>query len=53
MVGDRDGLGLVLDDQHGVALVAQLAQQVVHLLDVVRVEADRRLVEDVGHVGQR
>ena len=25
----------------------------VHLLDVVGVQADRRLVEDVGHVGQR
>ena len=32
VVGDRDRLGLVLDDQHGVALVAQLQQQVVHPL---------------------
>ena len=53
VVGDRDHLGLVLDDEHGVALVAQLEQQVVHPLDVVRVQADRRLVEDVGDVGQR
>jgi hypothetical protein len=53
VVGDRDGLRLVLDDQHGVALVAQLQQQIVHPLDVVRVHADRRLVEDVGDVGQR
>jgi hypothetical protein len=43
----------VLDDQHGVALVSQLQQQVVHPLDVVRVQPDRRLVEDVGDVGQR
>ena len=53
MVGDRDRLRLVLDDQHGVALVAQLQQQAVHALDVVRVQADRRLVEDVGDVGER
>ena len=53
VVGDRDGLGLVLDDEHRVALVAQLQQQVVHPLDVVRVQADRGLVEDVGDVGER
>ena len=53
VVGDRDRLGLVLDDEHGVALVAQLQQQLVHPLDVVRVQADRRLVEDVGDVGER
>jgi hypothetical protein len=35
VVGDGDRLGLVLDDEHGVALVAQLQQQVVHALDVV------------------
>jgi len=53
VVGDRDRLGLVLHDQHGVALVAQLQQQVVHPLDVVGVQPDRRLVEDVGDVGER
>ncbi len=53
VVGDRDRLRLVLDHQHGVALVAQLQQQAVHPLDVVRVQPDRRLVEDVGHVGER
>ncbi len=53
VVGDHDRLRLVLDDEHGVALVAQLEEQVVHPLDVVRVQADRRLVEDVGDVGQR
>ena len=53
VVGDRDGLGLVLDHEHGVALVAQPQQQVVHPLDVVGVQADGRLVEDVGDVGQR
>jgi hypothetical protein len=53
VVGDRDRLRLVLDDQHGVALVPQLQQQVVHSLDVVRMQADRRLVEHVRDVGQR
>ena len=40
VVGDRDRLRLVLDDEHGVALVAQLQQQPVHPLDVMRVQAD-------------
>ena len=53
VVGDRDRLRLVLDDEHGVALVPQLQQQVVHPLDVVRVQPDRRLVEHVGDVGER
>ena len=53
VVGDRDHLRLVLDHEDGVALVAQPQQQVVHPLDVVRVQPDRRLVEDVGHVGER
>ena len=53
MVGDRDRLRLVLDDEHRVALVPQPKQQVVHPLDVVRVQTDRRLVEDVRDVGER
>jgi hypothetical protein len=53
VVGDADRLGLVLDDQDGVALVPQAQQQVVHALDVVRVQPDRRLVEDVRDVGER
>jgi hypothetical protein len=52
VVGDADRLRLVLDDEHRVALVAQLQEQPVHPLDVVRVQADRRLVEDVGDVGE-
>jgi len=52
VIGDRDRLRLVLDDQHRVALVAQLQQQVVHPLDVMGVQPDRGLVEDVGDVGQ-
>ena len=53
MVGDPDHLRVVLDDEDRVALVAQAPEQRVHPLDVVGVEPDRRLVEDVRHVGQR
>ena len=53
VVGDGDDLGLVLDDEHRVALVAQAQQQAVHPGDVVRMQPDRGLVEDVGDVGQR
>ncbi|GAA3352074.1 hypothetical protein GCM10020358_84960 [Amorphoplanes nipponensis] len=42
----------MFDDEHGVALVAQVQQQVVHALDVVRVQADGGFVEDVGDVGE-
>ena len=52
MVGDRDRFGLVLDDEHRVALVAQLLEEAVHALDVVRVQPHRRLVEDIGDVGE-
>jgi len=44
---------LVLHDQHGVALVAQLQQQVVHPLDVVGMQPDRWLVKHIGDVGER
>ena len=53
VVGDRDRLRLVLDDEHGVALVAQPHEQVVHPLDVVGVQADRGFIEDVRDVRQR
>ncbi len=53
MVGDGDRLRLVLHHQHGVALVAQAQQQVVHPLDVMGVQSDGRLVEDVGDIGER
>ena len=52
MVGDLDHLRLVLDDQHGVGLVAQAQQQAVHPLHVVGMQPGSRLVEHVGHVGQ-
>ena len=53
VVRDGDGLRFVLHHQDGVALVPQLQQEVVHPLDVVRVQADGGLVEDVGDVGER
>ncbi len=52
VIGDLDHLGLVLDHEHGVALVAQLLQERVHALDVVGVQAGGGLVEDVGDVGE-
>jgi len=52
VVGDRDGLRLVLYDEHRVAFVPQPQQQVVHPLDVVRVQSDGRLIEDVGDISQ-
>lgn len=53
VVGDRDHFRLVLHHEHRVALVPQLQQQLVHPLDVMRVQADGGLVEDVGGVGER
>ena len=53
VVGDADHVGVVLDDEHGVALVAQLPQDGDQPLVVARVQADRRLVEHVQRVDQR
>ncbi|SIK32213.1 Uncharacterised protein [Mycobacteroides abscessus subsp. abscessus] len=53
VVGNADRLRFVLDDEDRVALVPELEEQPVHRLDVVRVEADRRFVEDIGDVGER
>ena len=52
VIGDLDHVGIVLDDEHGVALVAQLLQQLVEPVHVARVQADARLVEDVHDVDQ-
>jgi hypothetical protein len=53
VVGDRDRLRLVLHHEHRIALVPQPQQQLVHPLDVMRVQARGGLVEDVGDVGER
>lgn len=53
VVGDEDRLGLVFDDEDRIALVPQRQQQVIHRADVVRMQADRRFVEDIGDVRER
>ena len=52
LVGNLHDRRIVLDDQHGVAAVAELLEQADHRLDVARVEADGRLVEHVDHLGE-
>ena len=53
MIGNRDGFRLVLDHQHGITLVAQLQQKLVHVPDVMRMQADGGFIEHVGDIGQR
>ena len=53
VIGDRDHVGVVLDDEHGVALIAQLPQDVDQPLVVARVQSDRRLVEHVQRADER
>ncbi len=49
VVGDTDRLLVVLDDDHGVAEVAQPHQRLDEAAVVALVEPDRRLVEHVEH----
>ncbi len=53
MVGDADHVGVVLDDDHRVALIAQLPEDVDEAPVVAGVQADRRLVEHVERADQR
>jgi hypothetical protein len=53
VVGNRDRLWLVLHDEHGVAFVAQPQEQVVHPIDVMRMQTGCRLIKDVRDVGER
>ena len=53
LVGDANHVGVVLDDEHGVALVAQLLEDRDQPLVVARMQADRRLVEHVQRVDER
>jgi hypothetical protein len=46
VVGALDDVEVVLDDEHGVALVDEAVEDVQELLDVAEVEAGGRLVED-------
>ncbi len=52
VVGDADGVLVVLDHDEGVAHVAQPYQRLDQPLVVALVEPDRRLVEDVEHPDQ-
>ena len=52
VVGGADRLLVVLDDDDGVAEVAQARQRAEQRAVVALVQADRRLVEDVEHAGQ-
>ena len=51
-VGVPDGVLVVLDDDQGVAEVAQPDQRLDQPVVVALVQADRRLVEDVEHADQ-
>ncbi|CAI08311.1 hypothetical protein ebB134 [Aromatoleum aromaticum EbN1] len=46
-VGSLDDIEVVLDDDDGVAVIAQAVQYAEQQLDVAKVQAGRRLVEDV------
>ena len=49
-VGGLHHVEIVLDHQHGVALIDQTTEHVQQLADVLEVQAGRRLVEDVDGV---
>ena len=53
VIGDGNHVGVVLDDEHGVALIAELPEDGDQPLVVARVQADRRLVEHVERADQR
>ena len=52
VVGRPHRVFVVLDDDHRVALVAQLAERLQQPVVVAGVQADRRFVEDVEHADQ-
>src|SRR5581483_10593886 len=51
-VGGLDDIEVVLDDEHGVALVDETAQDGQKFADVLEMQACRGLVEDVDRVGR-
>ena len=53
VIGDPDHVGVVLDHDHRVALVAELPQDVDQPLVVARVQADGGLVEHIQRADQR
>ena len=52
VIGGPHRVFVVLDDDHGVAQIAQLRERGEQAVVVARVQADRRLVEDVQHADQ-
>ena len=52
MIGLEHGILIMLDDDHGVAEVAQAAQGAEQPFVVALVQANRGLVEHVEHAGQ-
>ena len=52
IVGLADGVLVMLDDDHGVAEVAQVLERFEQARIVALVQADRRLVQHVEHAGQ-
>ncbi len=52
VIGVPDGVGIVLDDEHGVAEVAQAGQRAQQAVVVALVQADAGLVQDVEHAHQ-
>src|SRR3546814_13017033 len=52
MIGMADRVLVVLDDDHGVAEIAQPEQRLQQALVVALVQADARLVEHVHHADQ-
>ena len=52
VVGDSDGVLVVLDDDQGVAHVPEPEQGLDQSLVVALVEPDRRLIEDVEHADE-
>ena len=52
VIGGADRLLVVLDDEHGVAEIAQAAERRDEALVVALVQADARLVEHVHHAGE-
>ena len=52
LVGGRNHVGIVLDNQHRIARVAQLFEYPDQPCVIARVHADARLVENVERIGQ-
>ncbi len=52
MIGGLDGVGIVLDNQNGVAQIAQRFQNVDEPLRISRVQANRRLIQNIQSAHQ-